>query len=368
MKAVGITPLKAHTARLVELPMPAIDEVPDGRGVLVKILELGVDGTDKELHLGEYGGAPAGYDFLVTGHEAFGQVVEVGPAVKNLKPGDFVVPTVRRPGGSIYDKIGTYDMTSDDVYWERGINLLHGFMTEYFVDDPEYLVKVPPGLKHVAVLLEPMSIIEKGIQQAYEIQRRLKVWEPRRAAVTGAGPIGLLTALALRLRGVETYVFARTPNPPRKLPLLEEIGANYVSTQHLSLNDAGEKFGPFDLIFEATGSSRIAFDCMHVLAKNGVLVLTSITGGNETIEIQSDRLNLDFVLGNKVMFGTVNAHRGYFEMGIADFATSELTYPGWLERLLTHPVEGLDNYKEVFRILFEDKEAIKAYLKIGTAS
>lgn len=365
MKAMGITPRQAHTAHLVELPMPSLDEIPNGRGVLVKILQVGVDGTDKELHLGEYGGAPPGYDFLVTGHESFGRVVQVGANVNEFKPGDYVVATVRRPGFSIYDKIGTYDMTSDDTYYERGINLRHGYTTEYYVDDPEYIVKVPVGLKHVAVFLEPMSIVEKGIYQAYEIQRRLKVWQPKRAAVMGAGPIGLLAALVLRLKGIETYAFARTPKPNPKADLMEEIGVHYISTKELSLMDAAQKFGMFDLIFEATGVSSIVFEAMHVLAKNGALVLSSITGGNKTTEIQSDKLNLDFVLGNKVMFGTVNAHRGYFEMGIEDFAQAELAYPGWLPKLLTHPVKGLDNFQEMLRILLEDKEAIKAYLIIS---
>lgn len=365
MKAMGITPRQAKTARLVELPMPKLDEIPNGCGVLVKILQVGVDGTDKELHMGEYGGAPEGYDFLVTGHESFGQVVEVGANVREFAPGDYVVATVRRPGHSIYDTIGTYDMTSDDTYYERGINLRHGYTTEYYVDDPEYIVKVPVGLKHVGVLLEPMSIVEKGIFQAYEIQRRLKVWQPKRAAVMGAGPIGLLAALVLRLRGIETYSFARTPAPNPKSDLLEQIGVHYVSTKEMSLTEAAAKFGAFDLIFEATGVSSIVFDSMHVLAKNGALVLSSITGGDKKTEVASDKLNLDFVLGNKVMFGTVNAHRGYFEMGIADFAQAELAYPGWVAKLLTHPVKGLENFPEMLRVLLEDKEAIKAYLIIS---
>lgn len=365
MKAMGITPRQAHTARLVELPMPSLDEIPNGRGVLVKVLQVGVDGTDKELHLGEYGAAPPGYDFLVTGHESFGRVVEVGTNVTEFQPGDYVVATVRRRGSSIYDLIGTYDMTADDTYYERGINLRHGYTTEYYVDDPEYIVKVPIGLKHVGVLLEPMSIVEKGIAQAYEIQRRLKVWQPRRAAVMGAGPIGLVAALVLRLRGIETYSFARTPAPNPKAELLEEIGAHYISTKELPLNDAAAKLGKFDLIFEATGVSSIVFEAADVLAKNGVMVLSSITGGSNTTQVASDKLNLDFVLGNKVMFGTVNAHRGYFEMGISDFAQCELTYPGWLPKLLTHPVKGLENFADMIKVLLEDKEAIKAYLIIS---
>jgi threonine dehydrogenase-like Zn-dependent dehydrogenase len=283
-----------------------------------------------------------------------------------LAPGDYVVATVRRPGHSIYDLIGTYDMTADTTYYERGINLRHGFTTEYYVDDPEYIVKVPADLKHIGVLLEPISIIEKGIEQAYEIQRRLKVWQPRRAAVMGAGPIGQLATLGLRLRGVDTSVFARSPradNP--KADLVEEIGARYVSTKDVSLAEAAKQYGPFDLIFEATGVSSILFEAAHVLAKNGIMVLSSITGGSRKTEVESDRLNLEFVLGNKVMFGTVNAHRGYFEQGVADFAQAEAAYPGWLSKLLTHPVKGIENYQELIRILFEEKEAIKAYLMIS---
>ena len=365
MKAIAVFPGKANSVHLADLPKPSLDAIPNGRGVLVKVLRVGVDGTDREINAAEYGAAPDGDDFLVIGHESFGQVEAVGPHVAELRPGDYVVATVRRPGASIYDHIGTYDLTTDDTYYERGINLRHGFTTEYYVDDPEYIVKVPVGLKHIGVLLEPMSIIEKGIEQAYESQRRLKVWQPRKAAVMGAGPIGLLATLGLRLRGIDVSVFARTRKPNPKAELVEAIGARYLSTQDISVAEAAKQFGPLDLIFEATGFSSVVFEAAHALAKNGVLVLSSITGGSRKVEIESDRLNLEFVLGNKVMFGTVNAHRGYFELGIADFAQAEAAYPGWLSQLLTHPVEGLDNYQELLRILFEEKEAIKAYLIVA---
>jgi len=345
--------------------MPQLDEVPEGRGVLVQVLQVGVDGTDKELYLGEYGAAPDGYDFLVIGHESFGQVVEVGPNVTGVAPGDYVVATVRRPGGSIYDRIGTYDMTTDDTYCERGINLLHGFLTEYYVEDPDYLVSVPAGLKHIGVLLEPMSIVEKGLEQAYEIQRRLKVWQPRQAAVMGAGTIGLLAALGLRLRGLEVTSFARTPKPNLNASLVEKIGTRYLSTREISVAEASEEFGPFDLIFEATGYSPLVFEAAHALAVNGILILSSVTGGDRKTEVESDRLNLEFVLGNKVMFGTVNAHRGYFEIGVADFAKAEAIWPGWLSKLLTHPIRGLDNYKELFSALSEARDAIKVYMIVS---
>src|ERR687894_2365384 len=192
MKAMAVFPGKQGSIHLADLPEPGVDDVPDGRGVLVEVLRVGVDGTDKEINDAEYGAAPEGYDFLVTGHESFGRVLEVGPNVRDLAPGDYVVATVRRPGDSIYDRIGEYDMTTDETYYERGINLLHGFLTERYVEDPEYIVKVPAALKEVGMLLEPISIVEKALEQAYEIQRRLKVWRPERAAVVGAGTLGLL--------------------------------------------------------------------------------------------------------------------------------------------------------------------------------
>ena len=171
MKAIAVHPGKPDSLHLAELEKPSANDVPNGRGVLVQVLRVGVDGTDKEINAAEYGASPPGYDFLVIGHECFGRVAEVGCHVTELAPGDYVVPTVRRPGSSFYDGIGQYDMTTDETYYERGINLRHGYLTEYFVDEPEYLVKVPHGLKHVAVLLEPTSVIENGIIQAYEAQR-----------------------------------------------------------------------------------------------------------------------------------------------------------------------------------------------------
>src|SRR3954453_13169749 len=163
MKAVAVLPGKPGSVHLAELPKPNIKDVPSGRGVLVKVLRVGVDGTDKEINAAEYGAAPEGYDFLVIGHEGFGVVEEVGSNVHELKPGDYVVATVRRPGHSIYDLIGTNDMTTDDIYYERGINLLHGYLTEYYVDDAQFIVKIPCGLKEAGVLLEPFTVVQKGI-------------------------------------------------------------------------------------------------------------------------------------------------------------------------------------------------------------
>ncbi|MBZ5574491.1 MAG: glucose 1-dehydrogenase [Acidobacteriia bacterium] len=338
---------------------------PRGGPALVKVLRVGVDGTDKEINAAEYGAAPPGYDFLVIGHEGFGQVEAVGPNVTEVKPGDYVVATVRRPGNSIYDLIGTNDMTTDDTYYERGINLRHGYLTEHYVDDVEFIVKVPKGLKHVGVLLEPTTVVEKGIHQAYEIQRRLKVWRPRKAAVMGAGTIGLLATMVLRLKGLDVTTFARTTKPYLNADLIEELGARYISTKETSILDGAKQYGPFDLVFEGTGNSGVVFDSMQALGKNGVLVLASVTGGDKMIQIPADRINLEFVLGNKVMVGTVNANREYFEMGVGDMAQAEAEYPGWLSKLLTDPVKGLENYSELFKKLTSPNGAIKVFCEVA---
>jgi len=365
MKAIAVFPGKPNTVHLAEMPKPSVAEVPNGRGVLVKVLRVGVDGTDKEINAADYGNAPAGSDFLVIGHESFGQVEAVGSNVVEVKPGDYVVATVRRPGSSIYDLIGTYDMTTDDTYFERGINLRHGYMSEYYVDDAEFIVKIPQGLKEVGVLLEPTTVVEKGIAQAFEIQRRLRVWRPRRAAVMGAGTIGLLATLALRLRGLQVTTFGLNPKPYLNSDLIEAIGATYQSTKELSILEGAKKHGPFDIIFEATGFSPVVFESMQALGKNGVLVLSSVTGGDRQIEVPADKINLEFVLGNKVMVGTVNANREYFEMGVKDMAQAEAEYPGWLGRLLTHPVKGLENYQELFAKLTNGNGAIKVFCEVA---
>ena len=365
MKALAVIPGTPGSIHLREVPTPRLDEVAGGRGVRVKVLRVGVDGTDREINGAEYGAAPDGYDFLVIGHEGFGRIEEVGPDVSFLKPGDYVVATVRRPGKSLYDAIGLQDMTTDDEYFERGINLRHGYLTEYYVEDERFIVKVPAVLKEVGVLLEPMTVAQKGIAQAYEIQRRLKVWQPAKAAVMGSGTLGLLATLALRLRGLDVTTFGRTPKPYLNADMIEATGARYVNTAERSPVDAAREFGPFDLVFEGTGSSAVVFDSMLTVAKNGVLVLTSITGGGRSLTVPADRINLEFVLGNKVMVGSVNASREHFESGVRDMAHAETQYPGWLRQLLTDRVSGLENYRDLFVRLQNPNGAIKIFCEVA---
>ncbi len=367
MKAIAVYPGKPDSVHLAEMPKPSVNDIPGGHGVLVKVLRVGVDGTDREINAAAYGAAPEGESFLVIGHESFGIVEAVGPSVTHLRPGDYVVAMVRRPGTSLYDRIGAPDMSTDDIYFERGINLLHGYLVEYYADHADYLVKLPQGLKEGGLLLEPTTVVEKGVAQAIEIQRRLKVWQPRRAAVMGAGTIGLLATLVLRLRGLEVTTFARGRKPSLNADLVEALGGRYQATTELPVLEGAKQYGPFDLMVEATGFSPIVFDSMQALAKNGVLVLSSVTGGDRTVEVPGDKINLEFVLGNKVMVGTVSAGRSDYDLGVKDLVLAEAEYPGWLPRLLTHPVKGLENCAELFQKLTAATDAIKVYCEIADA-
>ena len=364
MKAVAVIPGTPNSVHLTDAPMPKVGDVPGGRGVLVRTLQIGVDATDREINEALYGNPPPGFKYLIIGHESFGEVVEVGPNVWDLKPGDLVSCTVRRPGTSIYDRIGRNDITSEETYFERGINLLHGYLTEYFVDDMEYMVKVPKKLRHLGVLSEPASVCAKAIEQAYLAQQRLQVWRPQRAFVLGSGQIGILASMMLRLRGLEVYTLARGKAPNRKSEIIEAYGANYISTQQTPVTELVKSVGKPDLIFEATGNSAIAFQAMEILGLNGVLVWTSITGGKATTTLPTDRINLEWVLGNKLLVGSVNGNRYHFEAGIQALAHGELAYPGVTERILSHPIQGLDNYQEMMRLLVEDKDALKVFVNV----
>jgi threonine dehydrogenase-like Zn-dependent dehydrogenase len=369
VKAIVVHPGKPNSMHLEEVPKPCVDDIPGGKGVLVKVLRVGVDGTDMEINDAEYGRAPAGSDFLITGHESFGRVVEVGPSVSDtFKPGTYVVASVRRPGHSLYDQLGMQDFTTDDEYYERGINLRHGYLTEYYVEDERYLVPLPDCLADVGVLTEPMTVSQKGLNQAFEIQRRLKVWEPRRAAVLGAGTISLLAALAMRLRWLDVTCYSRRVAPYLNSDLIVELGGHYVSSGEHTLAQASAMHGPFDIILEATGFSPLIFEAMEVLARNGVLVLASVTGGDRKVEVNADRINQGFVLGNKVMVGTVNASRADFRTAVDDLIKAQTLYPGWLEKLLTTPIQGLENYEEMLRQLTENREAIKVYVEVGASA
>lgn len=365
MAAIAVVPGRAGSIAVRRVARPSAADL-EGSGVLVRVLEVGLCGTDLEIASAEFGTAPPGDDHLVIGHEGLGRVEAVGPdAPAGLAPGRLVVATVRRPGRSVYDAIGRADLTTDDDVRERGINRLHGFLAEAYVEDAEHLVGLPESLLEVGVLLEPLSIVEKALRVADEVQARLRIWRPERAAVIGAGTIGLLTALVLRLRGVDVTVLSRRRPPTLPSELVEAIGGRYRSTEDVAVVEAARRHGPFDLILEASGHSPLAFEAADALGPNGVLVLASVTGGERTAEVPTDRINRAFVLQNKALVGTVNAAPEDFDAGVADLLLAERRQPGWLGRLKTTPIDGLDDPAAMLRALGEDETAIKAFVRVS---
>jgi len=328
MKAGAVTPGEKDSARLVEMALPSL-----GRGeVLLRILEVGIDGTDMEISQGHYGEPPAGQDFLVLGHEALGEVEKTG--VTDLHEGDLVAPLVRRPDGCINCRSGQSDMCFEGNYRECGISGAHGFLWESVAEDPRFLVKVPQHLRHVAVLTEPTSIVTKAVDQAVEFHCRSA--NPIQVAlVLGAGSLGLLAVASLRLQGLDTYALDILPKSSLKGQLVEAIGATYLDGRDFRIDELPWQLGNLDLVVEATGNSTVAFQAMAALGVNGVLCLLGVSTGEKRLEICADCIDMEMVLGNKMVFGSVSSNRGHFERAIQLLAHMEQKWPRWLPRLIT---------------------------------
>jgi len=332
MKAVVVAPGQAGSGRLQEVP----DPTRRSGEVLVRVHEIGIGGTDAEILEGQYGEAPPGDDYLIIGHESLGRVETVTDGAEDLAPGDWVVAMVRRPDPVPCRNCaaGEWDMCLNGLYTERGIKGLHGFLAEYYVEQPRYLVKLPGELAAVGVLLEPLTIAEKAVDQIQRIQSRL-VWEPKRAVILGSGPVGLLAAILLRLQDLDVHVYDRA-GPGPKSALVEAMGAHYIWAEKRRLgHKLANEIGPVDIIFEATGYSPLAFDAIDTVAPNGIVCLSGVSGGGRRLEVSADHLNLELVLGNRVVFGTVNANRRHFESGARHLNEIEARWPGLLPRIIT---------------------------------
>jgi threonine dehydrogenase-like Zn-dependent dehydrogenase len=330
MKAIVVKPGVEDSIHMRDMPDPKLK----ADQVAVKMIRAGLCGTDAEISHGLYGQAPEGDEYLILGHENFGIVEEVGKKVKGFKAGDLVVSTVRRPCKCYTCKAGQSDMCQEGSYQERGIMGRHGFMAEYYTESPQWLNKIPRNIAEIGVLLEPMSVVEKGIDHAFLLQQRLD-WKPKTALVLGGGPIGLLAATVLRVRGLETHVVSREPETDYRAQLARKIGATYHSVANQTLFDVKKEMPPVDIAIEATGVSSVAFDSMQILGCNAVLCLLSITAGSKAAELPIDKINLQLVERNQLVFGSVNANPRHFAMGVKDFSTIERKWPGVLKQLIT---------------------------------
>lgn len=335
VSALAVYPGNPHSVHLTSIPLAA----PGPHEAVVKVRQVGICGTDREIIEGKFGTPPPGSQELILGHEVFGVVEAVGSEVGNLSPGDYVSATVRRPDDCAFCQAGQPDMCQSLGYVERGIIGLHGFMAERIVDRVENLVPVPAAIASTAVLLEPLSVVEKAVRQADLIQRRMAAWQPKTAVVLGAGPIGILGTFLLRSRGLEVYTLARTPAPTPNASLVTACGAHYVSTTKTPFRELAGSLPNIDIIIEATGFGPLAFDAMDLLGNNGVLVWLSIIGGDDRSPLPYSSILRGHVLGNKVTVGSVNSSKEDFTLGVADLAKFEVLWPGLIETMITHRLE-----------------------------
>jgi threonine dehydrogenase-like Zn-dependent dehydrogenase len=335
MRAMAVFPGRREL-HLVELPTP---EARGEHDVTVRVREVGVCGTDREICAFHYGTPPAGREGLVLGHEALGEVVAAGPSVRSLQQGDLVAFTVRRPcddSSCVACRAGRQDFCVTGRYHERGIKEADGFMTELVVEDERYLVRVPPMLSEVGVLIEPLTIAAKAAVELEAILRRYP-WEPTglRALVLGAGPIGLLAAMMLVARDVETFVYSLEAADSERARLVRRFGAEYVSARDTEVSDLSARIGTVDIVFEAVGTAKVAFGALHALAPNGVFIFSGVPGPGRPIEIDLDGIMRNVVLKNQVLFGTVNASRAVFEASVRQLEQLMALFPDAVRGLIT---------------------------------
>ncbi|GAA1817512.1 glucose 1-dehydrogenase [Planosporangium flavigriseum] len=321
MRALTVRPGTPKSLALTDLDDPP---PTDGR-VLVESLQVGLCGTDEEIVAGEYGEAPPGEDLLVLGHENLGRIIEA-PKDSNLKPGDLVVGIVRRPDPVPCPAcaVGEWDMCRNGRYTEHGIKALHGFARERWRAEPDAMVRLDPDLADVGALLEPTTIVAKAWEQIDRIGRRA-FWQPETAAITGAGPVGLLAALLSVQRGLNTHVFdiVKTGLKPE---LVEQLGAAYHSE---TLPDSGVEA---DIIVECSGVPSVIVDAMTCSAHNSVVCLTGVSSGGTRIPLDIGEISRTSVLENDVIFGSVNANRRHYQAATVALAAADKR---WLSRLIT---------------------------------
>ncbi|MFB6251069.1 MAG: glucose 1-dehydrogenase [Halobellus sp.] len=339
MKAIAVEP-GADGPVVIDVERPT----PGPGAALVRTLRVGVDGTDGEVIAGHHGGYPADSNHLILGHEAVGVVEEPGDTRFSI--GDVVAPTVRRPPGASneYFERGEPDMAPSGAYYERGIEGAHGYMSEYFTSPGEYLVSVPSSLADLGFLVEPLSITEKALELAYASRSSFD-WTAESAVVLGNGSLGLLTLAYLREKHNydRLYCLGRRDRPDPTIDIIEELGATYIDSRETPVAEIPAVHEPMDLVFEATGYAKHAFETVAALAPNGVGALLGVPEPWE-FDVDGGRLHRELVLHNKALVGSVNSNVRHFEAAVAALNK----FPAWLFEDLVTGVYDVSQFEAAF--------------------
>ena len=331
MRALTVIPRKADSAALADVPEPA---AADG-DILVRACVVGVCGTDREIVAGKHGEPAPGEARLILGHEAVGRVMSA-PHDSDLREGDWVVGIVRHPDPVPCDScaVGEWDMCRNGRYTEHGIKGRHGFAAERYRLQPDFALAIPPALGALGVLVEPTSIVAKAWEQIERIGQRAR-FQPRRALVTGAGPIGLLAALLAAQRGLEVHVLDRANDGP-KPALVRDLGAEY------HVGKVEDLCPEADIVVECTGAADLIFGAIYSARPNGIICLAGVSSGGAIAAVDVGAVNRELVMENNVVFGSVNANRRHYEQAVDALAKADR---GWLERLVTRRMR-LDDWRD----------------------
>ena len=344
MRAVAVYPAQREV-RVIDHPEPKLTSPTQAK---VRVLDVGVCGTDREIVSFQYGTPPEGSEYLIIGHESLSEVVEVGSQVSKVKPGDLVIMTVRRPcphPSCVACREGRQDFCYTGDFTERGIKQAHGYMTEFVVEEEQYLNLVPRELRDVAVLVEPLTIAEKSLEQLWMVQRRLP-WDCpddpakppahcRRAVVLGAGPVGLLGAMALKVEGFDVSVYSRSADHEEKNAIVSAIGGQYIAAETHSAEEMAKLAGPIDVVYEATGASSVAFEVLKHLGPNAVFVFTGVPGRKGPIPTDTDEIMRNMVLNNQLVLGSVNAPPQAFQSAIQHLGIFDQRWRETLRSVIT---------------------------------
>lgn len=338
---------------LRDVPKP---ELTGQDEVLIRVLCVGMDGTDREIIADNFATLPQGKTEMVIGHEVLGIVEEAGPE-SGLSRGDFVTALVRRPCAEescVNCLGGEQDFCQSGEYTERGIKGADGYLCGYVAEKSRYVVKLPDACVPYGVFVEPQSIVEKVWSQTLIIQQRM-IWKPRRVLIMGSGPLGLLAALTCRVLGLDTYVWSKSDEESLNADIIRRIGGCYRQAGPYTegaffsgLTEYAKQLNiSFDMIWECSGYAPLGYEAIPLLNRNGILALLGVTPGSGRLDLPSDTTYREMVIKNKCIIGSVNASRHDFETAIDRLLDMERQFPGVLDRLQTNrltidEVPGID--------------------------
>lgn len=375
MLAIGLVRDKTGI-RSFDMPAPEI-KAPDE--VLVRVKEVGLDGTDFNMVRHNLQDIAEGHNQIVLGHEMVGVVKAVGGGVKSLAPGDLVTLTVRRGCGQCEPcNHNQSDMCLTGLYTERGIHKYDGFLTQVVIDKEQYIVKVPPQLARVAVFTEPLSIAEKAIEQIRTIQSRLPWSCPhpnhgflaaqwggcKSGLVVGAGPLGLLLTALLRLSGMVTFVADVVDENSLKAQMAKLTGATYIDARGKTPPELVSMCcvaGTLDIIIEAAGAAATALELVPYMSRSSIYVMTGIPREETVIQLDAAQLIRQIVRQNQVIVGSVNSNHHHFEKALEDMPALNSRFNQILEKMITHRFPITD-YKKAFALT--DTNHIKTIVEV----